>query len=134
MIRVQALDHFVLRVHDLERSLAFYRDLLELEVLFLEEFRAGARPFVSVRIGEQLLDLVPDPAFAGADLGPHSGFLHFCVRVAGNLEELIPLLQANGVVLVDDKPAWRMGASGWGWSLYVRDPDGYIVELKEGNS
>lgn len=134
MIRVHALDHFVLRVQDLERSLTFYRDLLGLDVLFLEEFQAGKRPFVSVRIGTQLLDLVPDSSFAGQPSASHSGFLHFCVRVDGNLAELLPWLQAKGVPLLEDKPAWRMGASGWGWSIYVRDPDGYVVELKESDS
>ncbi len=134
MIRVQALDHFVLRVRDLERALGFYRDVLGLEALNLEEFRAGRRPFVSLRVGQQLLDLVPDPGFAGPDQGPHDGFLHFCVIVAGPLTELVPWLLARGVALVEDRPSWRMGAQGWGWSLYIRDPDGYVVELKEGNS
>jgi len=133
-IQVQGLDHFVLRVRDLERSLAFYRDLLGLRIQFLNEYRAGTRPFVSACIGEQLLDLVPDPAYdpaAGMNAG---GFMHVCVRVAHPaMAQLIPLLQARGVELIDDQPVPRMGATGMGLSIYVRDPDGYIVELKERN-
>ncbi|MCX8071149.1 MAG: VOC family protein [Candidatus Binatia bacterium] len=131
MIAVRGLDHFVLRVRDLDRALAFYRDVLGLDVLCLDEFRAGTRPFVSVRIGEQLLDLVPDPSFAGPGGGPHDGFLHFCVQVAGSVKQYVPLLRNQGVEIVDEEPAWRLGARGWGWSVYVRDPDGYVVELKE---
>ncbi|GIW44754.1 MAG: ring-cleaving dioxygenase [Candidatus Binatia bacterium] len=134
MIPVRGLDHFVLRVQQLERALAFYRDLLGLEVLCLDEFQAGQRPFVSLRIGGQLLDLVPDPSFAGAQAEPNSGFLHFCLLVEGKLQDFIPLLRERGVPLLDDQPAWRMGARGWGWSVYVRDPDGYVVELKEWES
>jgi catechol 2,3-dioxygenase-like lactoylglutathione lyase family enzyme len=64
MISVIGLDHFVLRVRDLDASLCFYRDVLHLPVLFLDEYRAGQRHFVSVRLGNQLLDLVPDSTFA----------------------------------------------------------------------
>ena len=133
-IDIQGLDHFVLRVRDLDRSLAFYRDLLGLRVQFLNEYRAGVRPFVSVCIGDQLLDLVPDPTYdpaAGMNAG---GFMHLCVRVAHPaMAQLIPLLQARDVDLLDEQPAPRMGATGMGLSIYVRDPDGYIVELKERN-
>jgi len=63
MITVVALDHFVLRVRDLDASLAFYRDVLGLPIQFLEEYRTGQRPFVSARVGTQLLELVPDPTY-----------------------------------------------------------------------
>jgi catechol 2,3-dioxygenase-like lactoylglutathione lyase family enzyme len=131
MIRVTDLDHFVLRVKDLERALGFYRDVLGLPVLFLDAFHAGLRPFVSVQIGGQLLDLVPDPSFdaeAGAAAG---GYLHCCIRVAGPLEETIAELKEKGVELLEEAPAVRMGATGFGRSIYTRDPDGYMVEFKE---
>lgn len=128
---VEAFDHIVLRVQDLDRALAFYRDVLGLEVLGLEEHREGKRPFVSVRIGHQLLDLVPDPTFQRAAVAPENGFLHFCMRVRGKVTDWIPELRQHGIALLEEQPAWRMGAAGWGWSIYVQDPDGYIVELKE---
>ena len=132
MITVTALDHFVLRVRDLEASLGFYRDILGLPVQFLDEYRAGQRPFVSVRIGYQLLDLVPDTTFdpdAGKTAG---GFLHFCVGVSGgSLERTIPWLKEHGVNVLEEQPMPRMGATGMGLSIYVTDPDGYVVELKE---
>ena len=132
MITIAALDHFVLRVRDLDASLAFYRDILGLPIQFLDEYRAGQRPFVSVRIGSQLLDLVPDPTFdpeAGKMAG---GFLHFSVGVrAGSLERVIPWLKEHGVNVLEDQPMQRMGATGVGLSIYITDPDGYVVELKE---
>lgn len=128
-MRVTGLDHFVLRVRDLEASLAFYRDVLGLEVLFLDEHRSGTRPFVSVRVGAQLLDLVPDPTFdpaAGA-----GGYLHACVEIEGSIEAAIAHLDAHQVRLLEREPQRRMGARGWGRSVYAVDPDGYVVEFKE---
>jgi len=131
-ITVTALDHFVLRVCDLERSVAFYRDVLGLPVECLDEYRAGTRPFVSARVGDQLIDLVPDPTY-DRDAGLRSGgFMHLCVRVAGALErDVLPRVRARGVEVVEDAPMVRLGATGYGRSIYVRDPDGYVVELKE---
>jgi len=131
MIRVSALDHFVLRVRDLDRTLGFYRDLLGLPIELLDEYRAGTRPFVSARIGAQLLDLVPDPSFDADDGMAKGGLLHFCIEVDGLLSEIIPHLKHLGVPVLEDEPVRRMGARGMGLAIYVRDPDGYVVELKE---
>jgi catechol 2,3-dioxygenase-like lactoylglutathione lyase family enzyme len=130
-IRATALDHFVLRVRNLDDSLVFYRDTLGLAVESLDEYRAGARPFVSVRIGGQLVDLVPDPNYDPQAAFQTTGFLHLCVRVDGRLSEFLPFLRERGVELIEETPVPRMGATGQGLSIYVRDPDEYIVELKE---
>jgi catechol 2,3-dioxygenase-like lactoylglutathione lyase family enzyme len=134
MIKVRSLDHFVLRVRDLDKSLAFYHDLLGLEILFLKEYKANERPFVSARIGESLIDLVPDPTY-DPDTGKMAGgYMHCCVEVENNLTELIPFLKSRGIAMIDDQPVPRMGARGMGLSIYVLDPDGYVVELKEANA
>src|SRR5262245_5106944 len=133
-ITVTGLDHFVLRVRDLDKSLAFYRDILGLKMEFLDEYRAGTRPFVSARVGGQLIDLVPDATYDPETAWRAGGFMHLCVRVAGRLaDDVIPLLRERGVELIEDQPVQRMGATGFGASIYVRDPDAYIVELKEEN-
>jgi catechol 2,3-dioxygenase-like lactoylglutathione lyase family enzyme len=129
MIRIRSLDHFVLRVRDLDRSLGFYQGLLGLSVEGLEACRRGERPFVSLRIGESLLDLVPDPSY---DPGAASagGFVHFCVTL-GDLAAALQPLRNAGVRFVHEEPVARGGARGVGLSIYVEDPDRYVVELKE---
>jgi len=132
MFKIRSLDHLVLRVRDLDASLRFYRDVLGLGIEFLDEYRAGTRPFVSARLSStSLLDLVPDPAYdpsAGANAG---GFLHFCVDVVDcDFERVIPWLRSKGIDVLEDQPVPRMGARGMGLSIYLRDPDGYVVELK----
>lgn len=134
MIKIRALDHFVLRVADLDRSLAFYHDLLGLPVLFLEEHRAGTRPFVSVRAGEQLLDLWPDPNVNPNIDSPEAGYFHCCFELASPLDDAIRALRTHGVQILEEEPSRRMGAQGWGDSIYCLDPDGYMVELKEERS
>lgn len=131
MLRGTALDHVVLRVRDLERSLAFYREVLGLRIDFLEEFRAGTRPFVSARLGDQLLDLVPDATYDPAASGASGGLLHFCVRIGEcAFDALVPWLRERGVTVLEEQPVPRMGATGMGLSIYIADPDGYVVELK----
>lgn len=128
MSPVRAVDHFVLRVSDLDRALAFYRDLLGLPVEGVEAFANGAKPFVSLRIGEALLDLVPDPSYDPA-AASQGGFVHFCLTL-DDLDATIGRLRAAGVTFLDEEPVERGGARGIGPSIYARDPDGYVVELK----
>ena len=128
MTRVRSLDHFVLRVRDLDRSLGFYRDLLGIAVERFAELRAGTKPFVSLRVGESLIDLVPDSTSDLAS-GQAGGFLHFCMTVE-DLDRTVRDLRAAGVSFLHDEPVPRGGARGVGLSIYVHDPDGYIVELK----
>ena len=127
MLRVIDLDHFVLRVRDLDRAIAFYGEVLGLPIEMLDEYRAGTRPFVSARVGGQRIDLVPDPTYDGA----MGGLVHFCVRIAGGLDDVLPRVRAAGVEVIEEAPMVRLGATGYGSSIYVRDPDGYVVELKE---
>ena len=133
-VTVTGFDHLVLRVRDLERALAFYRDVLGLPIECLDDYRAGTRPFPSARVGGMLVDLVPDPTYAPDASLPVSGFLHLCVRIAEPLDTVLPALRARGVEAIEDEPMIRLGATGYGRSLYVRDPDGYVVELKEDTS
>lgn len=130
-VEVTALDHIVLKVRDLDRSLSFYRDWLGLEAEFVEDYRAGRRPFVSLRAGAQLIDLVPDSDFAGGG-NTEAGLLHFCLRIRRcPLEKLVAAFEEAGVEVLGEGPRPRVGATGMGMSIYVRDPDGYLIEIKE---
>ncbi len=125
-VRAVGLDHVVLRVRDIERTVAFYRDLLQLELVGEDVFRAGKRPFLSVRVGASLIDLIPDEA---ASAEP-KGMDHLCLEIeTDDLESAREWLEEAGVQ-VDTGPTRRFGARGDGMSLYVRDPDGYVLELK----
>jgi catechol 2,3-dioxygenase-like lactoylglutathione lyase family enzyme len=125
------LDHVALRVSDLERALAFYRDLLGLETRDRDRYEAGEAPFVAVVAGGRHLHLVP------ADEPIDVGDEHICllVRSTGTdtraeLGTLLGELRAAGVAVEAGEPHERYGAYGRDWAAYVRDPDGRRVELK----
>ena len=127
-MRVTSADHTNWRVRDLEASLGFYRDVLGLEPFDLEEYRRGERPLVSLRVTENfILHLTPDPEF---ERGPTGGYDHLALVVEGTQpDELAKRLQRMGVE-VEKQFESIVGARGAGPALYVRDPDGYRVELK----
>lgn len=125
VIQVTELDHIVLRCHDIEASLSWYLDVLGLAPERVDEWRSGAVPFPSVRVNaDTIIDLLP--ADDSATTGP--GRLdHFCLVI----EPVdLDILAAGGRFDVVDGPGRRSGARGDGTSLYVRDPEGSIVELR----
>jgi catechol 2,3-dioxygenase-like lactoylglutathione lyase family enzyme len=120
-VKVSALDHVVLRCGDIERTLAWYRDVLGLAGERVEQWRAGEAPFPSVRVDAgTILDLVP-----GARDGENVD--HLCVVVEPTDLDTVARTGAFDVV---EGPARRWGARGDGTSLYVRDPEGNVVELR----
>ena len=127
-MRVTSPDHTNWRVRDLEASLSFYRDVLGLEPFGLEEYRRGKRSLVSLRVTENfILHLTPDPGFEG---GPTGGYDHLALVVEGTQpDELAKHLQRMGVE-VEKQFESITGARGDGPALYIRDPDGYRIELK----
>lgn len=120
-LHVTGFDHIVLVCSDVERTLAWYCDLLALEPERVDEWRRGEAPFPSVRVDAgTIIDLI-----AGE---PIDGRLdHFCMVIDPTDLDAIA---ASGEFTVVDGPARRFGARGDGTSLYVRDPDGAVVELR----
>ncbi|WP_262322289.1 NUDIX domain-containing protein [Acidiferrimicrobium sp. IK] len=115
------LDHVVLLVADVERSLAWYSGVLGLRGVRVEEWRRGDAPFPSVRVSPStIIDL-----FAGEPTGANLD--HLCVTVD---PVDLAAVAAGGAFEVLDGPGPRFGARGQGTSLYVRDPDGNTVELR----
>ena len=124
------LDHLVLRVHDVDRMVAFYRDVLGCSL----ERTLEAFGLFQLRAGTALIDLVTLDGPIGRDGGAGPGdeghnLEHFCLRVDPFDEAAIAAwLDAAGV---DHEPAARRyGADGYGRSIYLRDPEGNRVELK----
>ena len=123
-LRVAELDHVVVRCRDQARSLDFYGRILGCP----EERRIEAIGLVQLRAGASMIDLVPadpPPTHEGRNVD------HFCIGVeTADVEAMAGWLRAQGVQVLGD-PAERYGARGMGQSVYVLDPDGNIVELKQ---
>ncbi len=129
-VQVAGLDHVVLRVTDLERSTAFYRDVLGCTVeKWQPEFG-----LLQLRAGSALIDLVAldGPIGRAGGAGPTRegrNLDHFCLRLERFDESALrEHLAACGVEA--GQVANRYGAEGYGASIYIQDPDGNTVELK----
>ncbi|MBX7161170.1 MAG: VOC family protein [Acidimicrobiia bacterium] len=119
-VHVTALDHYVLVCADVESMVAWYRDRLGLEPLRLDEWRRGEAPFPSLRIDEStIVDML-----AGVRTGENVN--HVALVVDSDLDELV----ASGEFDVVGGPAVLFGARGSGRGVYVRDPEGNLVELR----
>ena len=122
-MRVLGFDHLVLTVADVRRSLDFYVDELGLAPERVDQWERGEVFFPSVRIDDTtIIDLLGP----GARAGDAPNMDHLCLVVADDVDELA----ASGRFDVVDGPDERWGAQGIARSLYVKDPDGNVVELR----
>jgi glyoxylase I family protein len=123
-LKIAELDHLVLRCRDQERMLNFYTQVLGL----IEERRVTQIGLIQLRAGSSMIDLVPasEPRIeSGTNVD------HFCLGMeTADLTAAINYLRANAVEVLSE-PALRYGARGMGSSIYVRDPEGNVVELKQ---
>jgi catechol 2,3-dioxygenase-like lactoylglutathione lyase family enzyme len=126
-MHVVGLDHMVVNTRDLERAIHFYREVLGLEILRLEAFRAGQVGFVSARISpETIIDI--RPVDAGERITPNMD--HYSLVLGPtDMHQLHAALKAQGVQVEDTvRPAW--GAQGYGQQFKLWDPDGNKLELR----
>jgi catechol 2,3-dioxygenase-like lactoylglutathione lyase family enzyme len=119
---IRALDHLVLTVVDVEATVRFYEKL----GFRREAFGAGR---VALRFGEQKLNLHQ----AGAEVAPHAlaptpGSADLCFLVRNDMDAVVAALQRAGID-VELGPVERTGATAALTSVYLRDPDGNLIEL-----
>ena len=123
-MRLRSLDHLVLTVADPRATVAFYERL----GMRCEQFGDGR---LALHFGEQKINLHR----AGAEYTPHAdpptpGSADFCLLVEGAIEDVERELHETGIP-VEVGPVDRTGAVRPLRSLYVRDPDGNLVELAQ---
>ena len=120
---VLGLDHLVLTVRDVERALSFYRRVLGMDPI---AFGNGRR---ALSFGNQKINLHP----VGEEIEPHAsdpapGSADLCFRVDLSIDALLSHLASLGIS-PELGPVQRTGAMGPLVSVYIRDPDGNLIEL-----
>ncbi|MBW0106245.1 VOC family protein [Pseudonocardia sp. KRD291] len=122
-MHIDRLDHLVLTVTDVDRTVAFYRDVLGMEeVTFGEGRRAlafGTSKINLHRAGHEFEPRAHRPTPGSADV---------CLITTDPLEQVQRELSGHGVP-VEQGPVERTGARGPLLSVYVRDPDANLVEI-----
>lgn len=121
MVKAVGLDHLVLNVADVERSLTWYCSALGLDGVRVDEWRRGEVLFPSVRINESTIIDLLESERTGNNVD------HVCVVIEPT--DLAAVV-ASGQFDVVGGPARLFGARGEGEGIYVRDPDGNVVELR----
>ncbi len=126
---IDRVDHLVLTVTDIEVTTRFYERALGMQ----REFFRGpeGQPRHALLFGSQKINLqdrdTDTPTKARV---PTIGSGDFCLIAAVPLDEVIAHLKAEGVA-IDTGPVSRRGALGPLRSIYLRDPDGNLVEVSE---
>lgn len=122
-LRLESLDHLVLTVADIPASCAFYERVLGCEVVTFGEGRTA------LAFGRQKINLHK----AGQEFEPKAhrptpGSADLCFLTATPIEDVTRHLCSCGVAVIDG-PIQRTGATGPILSVYLRDPDGNLIEL-----
>jgi len=129
-LNVKELDHIVLNVHDVDRSLNFYAGFLGLEPLRLQEFKNGEVPFPSIRVSPGTIIDLFSPAMHGVtELDRARNLNHLCLVVSETVDAIERHVRACGVP-IERGPVNGFGARGIGASIYCCDPDGNTVEIR----
>ena len=120
------LDHLVLTVADPKATARFY-EALGMEARSFEAADGSVRR--ALFLGAQKINL----HVAGAEFAPHArvpapGSADLCILMEGTVEGIAEAL-AEADIAVEQGPVERSGATGPITSLYLRDPDGNLIEL-----
>ena len=123
---VQSLDHLVLTVRDLDRSIGFYEALGMRAEWFTPK---GGAPRPALVFGAQKINL----HVLGAEFEPKAaqvaaGSADLCFLSQTPLEEWAAHLARAGIAIAQG-PVARTGAQGPILSIYLRDPDGNLIEV-----
>src|ERR671933_77138 len=122
-MHVDHIDHVVLTVRDIDATCAYYARVLGMEVVTFGDGRKA------LRFGTQKLNLHA----AGREIEPKArvptvGAADLCFITDVLLDEVIRHLRACDVA-IELGPVRRTGATGPIISLYMRDPDGNLIEV-----
>jgi len=122
-MNISHLDHLVLTVADIEKTVGFYTRVLGMQlVTFGEGRKALAFSHQKINLHQAGREFEPKAE------RPTPGSADLCFIVATPLDRVIAHLEAQGVAIVEG-PVQRTGATGPILSVYLRDPDHNLIEL-----
>ena len=125
VIDLQRLDHLVLTVSDIEVTCQFYSHVLGCEVITFGENRKA------LRIGQSAQKINLHPAqhpFQPAAQFPQPGTADLCFITFTPIDAVIEQLAQLNVPIIEG-PVRRTGTFGPILSVYIRDPDGNLIEI-----
>jgi len=141
---ITGIHHTSFTVSNLDRSLAFYRDILGMELVVERDvtgdYMADLMGFenlhirlVFLKIGEELLELIEYLSPSGNIVNTkknNPGTAHICFRIK-DLLSLYKKLVLSGVCVESEPVAITKGPNKGGFAMFIYDPDGIPLELLE---
>ena len=122
-MNVEAIDHLVLTVKDIDATCSFYEQVLGMTVHTFDETRKA------LSFGLQKINLhLYGNEFTPKAKAPTPGSADLCFVTSVPIHDVIAHLASCGVTLLEG-PVHRTGARGPMVSVYFRDPDGNLIEL-----
>jgi catechol 2,3-dioxygenase-like lactoylglutathione lyase family enzyme len=122
-MKITLIDHIVLTVADIERTVEFYCRGLGMEK---EVFDNGR---VALRFGDQKINLHPaGREFEPKARNPTPGSADLCFITSAGLEQAMAEVRTLEIP-IEEGPVDRIGARGRMRSFYFRDPDGNLIEV-----
>ena len=130
MIEIARIDHFVMRVKDVDATCDFYAKALGMEVITFGRDGIGQNAVTrrALRFGQHKINLHPDDTDWYRAKDPRCGGEDFCLITETPIDDVVAHLEACGVE-IEVGPSDRSGALGTIRSVYFRDPDGNLVEV-----
>jgi len=126
MKNIVGIGHLAIRVKDIDKTLAFYRDRLGLKEMFRIE-REGKLWLMYLRVTDtQYIELFPDAVGDRAPARDAVGLNHLCLEV-DSIDGVLADLAKAGIPLTREK---QMGADG-NLQAWIEDPDGNRIELMQ---
>lgn len=124
-MRVKKLLHTRMRVSDMDQTIAFYKDVLGLEVLERKTSPRGSHlAFLKVPNSEELIELCSFPPSGPVKV--QEDLVHLAFEV-DNLDETIRALEAKRIKITDGPTRSSSGSR----FIFIDAPDGYEIELIE---
>ncbi|WP_373018789.1 VOC family protein [Thiomicrorhabdus sp.] len=122
-MQIRQLDHLVLTVKDLDKTIHFYESVLGMEKVIFGQNR------IALRFGNQKINLHQ----AGKEFEPKAGntvtgSADLCFLTDQPLEQAMNEIKRHGVKIIEG-PVDRTGANGAIISFYIRDPDQNLIEI-----
>jgi len=122
MIKIERIDHFVLTVQNIDKTVAFYEKLGMSREVFKENR-------IALKFGNQKINLHQlGNEFEPKALNVQTGSADLCFIIDENLNKVVKYLDINNIK-IKEGIVDRTGAIGKIKSIYLRDPDGNLVEL-----
>ena len=125
---IKSIDHIVLTAQNIEQTITFYCDVLEMQ---LETFAPpdGSPARQALKFGDQKINLhdAKAPYIPHAE-NPTTGAIDICLLSDLPIQEWIKRFGSHNIP-IENGPVQKTGATGPLMSIYVRDPDGSLIEI-----